>query len=74
MQAGAMAFEKAADGSIGTEGLDELQLSAEGDTDTLPGNGFRIGASVPREQLVQVCCLIERRNGDRHVVQWPSVR
>ena len=74
MQAGSMAFEKAADSSIGTEGLDELQLSAEGDTDTLAGDGFRLGASVPGEQLVQTCCLIERRHGDRHVVQWPTVR
>jgi hypothetical protein len=73
VKAGPPALDEPAHGGVGTQGLDELDLAAEADSDALAGDGFRLGATGPGEALVKESGLVEGRNRDGHVMEWSAV-
>jgi len=74
VEAGSTAVEKPADRGVGTKGLDELQLAAEGDADPLGDDGLGRGEAAPGEPLVKRDGPVEGRNRDGHVVERTAVR
>jgi hypothetical protein len=69
VQAGAASFEEATHGRVGSERLEQLDVADEGDADALRFEGLGWGTRLPGQEFVDEGALLERVDGDRHVVE-----
>jgi len=74
VETGAPAGQKPADGGIGCEGLQELYGPRERDADALGVQGFGLGTLIAGNAFVEPASIIQRTNGDRHVIDGAFVR
>ena len=71
VQAGAPSCEEAPYGRVGTQGFEQLHRADEGHANALVFQHLDGGTSFPREEFVHDCALLERVNGDGHVIERP---
>ncbi len=60
--------EESADGRVGSERLEQLDGSDEGDFDALGLEGLGVGTGLTREEFEQTAAVFNGMDGDRNVV------
>mgnify|MGYP001557025458 CR=1 FL=1 len=65
---------KAAYGSFRAERFEEFDLADEGHANSLGLEDLDRGTGLPRQEFIQDSTLLERVNGDRHVIERAADR
>jgi len=69
VERGAAALQEAPDRGLRTERLEELQHADESHPHTLLGELERGGTDLAGEEFEDSACIVERRDGDGHVIE-----
>jgi len=69
VQALSPALQEAADGRVGTEGLEQLHGAHEGDADALGLEGFGRGAGITGDELEGMTARFDGTHGDGDVIE-----
>jgi hypothetical protein len=74
VQALTPSLQKAAYGSFRAEWFEEFDLAHEGHADSLGFEDLDRGTGLSRQEFIQDCTLLERVNGNRHVIERATRR
>ena len=74
VQALTPSLEEAAYGSFRAQGFEEFDMAYEGHPNSLGLEDLDGGTGLPRQEFIQDCTLLERVDGDRHVIERATDR